>query len=102
MEQRIRIGNGGSYMIDENELLKNLYIFDDERQLEKDYLLNLILKIFSTTTLSEHAVFKGGTAINYFYGLDRFSEDLDFTYVAKKENDTEVFSRISVLFFLIT
>ena len=82
-------------MIDENELLKSLDVFDDERQLEKDYLLNLILKIFSTTTLSEHAVFKGGTAISYFYGLDRFSEDLDFTYMAKKESDTEIFEIIN-------
>lgn len=27
----------------------------------------------------EHAAFYGGTALRIFYGLDRFSEDLDFT-----------------------
>ena len=29
--------------------------------------------------LFEHAAFYGGTALRIFYGLDRFSEDLDFT-----------------------
>ena len=33
--------------------------------------------------LSAHALFKGGTAMSLFYGLDRFSEDLDFTYMFK-------------------
>ena len=27
----------------------------------------------------EHAAFYGGTALRIFYGLDRFSEDLDFS-----------------------
>lgn len=30
----------------------------------------------------EHAAFYGGTALRIFYGLDRFSEDLDFTLLA--------------------
>lgn len=71
-------------MIDENELMKFSGYFMDSRQLEKDYLLNLMLKIFSMDKLSEHAIFKGGTAISYFYGLDRFSEDLDFSYIFDK------------------
>ncbi len=77
-------------MIDENELLRHLPRFDDERQLEKDYLLNLMLKVLSMTDLSAHAVFKGGTAMSFFYGLDRFSEDLDFTYMyGKSEGGNE-------------
>ncbi len=75
-------------MIDENELLRHLPNFADERQLEKDYLINLMLKIFSMTELSARALFKGGTAMSLFYGLDRFSEDLDFTYMYK-EGETE-------------
>lgn len=71
-------------MIDENELMKHLGYFMDRRQLEKDYLLNLMLKIFSTNRLSSNLVFKGGTAMSYFYGLDRFSEDLDFSYMFGK------------------
>ncbi len=34
----------------------------------------------------EHAAFYGGTALRILYGLDRFSEDLDFTLLRKKNN----------------
>ena len=77
-----------SRTIDENDLLAFSKNFRDRRQLEKDYLLNLMLKIISINKISERLVFKGGTALNYFYGLDRFSEDLDFTYV-RHEDETE-------------
>ncbi|MBI5872367.1 nucleotidyl transferase AbiEii/AbiGii toxin family protein [archaeon] len=45
-------------------------------QQEKDYLLKLFL--FNYYKHFEDAVFKGGTCIKFAYGLDRFSEDLDF------------------------
>jgi predicted nucleotidyltransferase component of viral defense system len=45
-------------------------------QREKDYLLKLFLHNYYRRY--EDAVFKGGTSIRYLYGLDRFSEDLDF------------------------
>lgn len=51
-------------------------------QAEKDYLLDLVLSIISSSTKDE-LVFKGGTCLNKFYKLDRFSEDLDFSQ--KKE-----------------
>lgn len=45
---------------------------------EKDYLQDIMLQ-----ALSQHVgtalVFKGGTALAKCYGLDRFSDDLDFT-----------------------
>lgn len=34
----------------------------------------------------EHAAFYGGTALRIFYGLDRFSEDLDFTLLIPNPN----------------
>jgi len=34
----------------------------------------------------EHAAFYGGTALRILYGLDRFSEDLDFTLLAPAAN----------------
>jgi predicted nucleotidyltransferase component of viral defense system len=47
-------------------------------QQEKNYIQLLILKsIYSTC--SRELVFKGGTALTFFYNLNRFSEDLDFT-----------------------
>ena len=45
-------------------------------QQEKDYLLKSFL--FYHYKRFENAVFKGGTSIRYLYGLNRFSEDLDF------------------------
>ncbi len=49
------------------------------RQLEKDYLLTLLLYEIYTVFNSE-LIFKGGTSLKYFYNLNRFSEDLDFSY----------------------
>ena len=42
----------------------------------------------------EHAAFYGGTALRILYGLDRFSEDLDFTLLKHNpEFDWRVFER---------
>lgn len=45
-------------------------------QEEKKYIQTLILRAISN---SASLVFKGGTALFLLYGLNRFSEDLDFT-----------------------
>jgi len=47
-------------------------------QQEKHYLQTATLAgVYAA--LADELVFKGGTALFFFYGLDRFSEDLDFT-----------------------
>ncbi len=51
-------------------------------QLEKDYLQHLLLLILSRHTARD-LVFKGGTALQKAYGLNRFSEDLDFTKISE-------------------
>ncbi|MEW5937855.1 MAG: nucleotidyl transferase AbiEii/AbiGii toxin family protein [Candidatus Thermoplasmatota archaeon] len=43
---------------------------------EKDYFQDILLLAVSRET--PHLVFKGGTALYKFHGLDRFSEDMDF------------------------
>jgi len=49
-------------------------------QQEKNYIQLLILKsIYSI--VSRELVFKGGTALALFHGLNRFSEDLDFASI---------------------
>ncbi|MCL4325251.1 MAG: nucleotidyl transferase AbiEii/AbiGii toxin family protein [Candidatus Thermoplasmatota archaeon] len=68
-------------MIDEFTLFSFSNYFADERQLEKDYLLNFMLKMLSLNRISNYLDFKGGTALYMLYGLDRFSEDLDFSYI---------------------
>ena len=70
-------------MIDEENLEKFKNFFKDERQLEKDYLIDLMLKVISVNKLSNVLEFKGGTALYIFHGLNRFSEDLDFSYIGE-------------------
>jgi predicted nucleotidyltransferase component of viral defense system len=47
-------------------------------QAEKDYYQNIVLFCVYKIYANE-IIFKGGTALSKCYGLDRFSEDLDFT-----------------------
>ncbi|MBI5332572.1 MAG: nucleotidyl transferase AbiEii/AbiGii toxin family protein [Candidatus Aenigmarchaeota archaeon] len=56
-------------------------------QQEKDYLLKLFL--FYYYKRFSDAVFKGGTCIKYLYGIDRFSEDLDFNITISPEEFLE-------------
>lgn len=49
-------------------------------QQEKHYIQNVVLSSIANESANE-LVFKGGTALWLFYGLNRFSEDLDFTAV---------------------
>lgn len=64
-------------------------------QAEKDYFQNIILFIIYRD-YGKNMIFKGGTALKKCYGLNRFSEDLDFTSpvsfeVAKVENGLKRF-----------
>ncbi|MFH1106298.1 MAG: nucleotidyl transferase AbiEii/AbiGii toxin family protein [Candidatus Micrarchaeota archaeon] len=54
-------------------------------QAEKDYLQHAFLASLYSVSEREF-VFKGGTALQKAFGLDRFSEDLDFTLVGKPQN----------------
>lgn len=51
-------------------------------QAEKDYFQNILLFIIYQS-YGTGVIFKGGTALKKCYGLNRFSEDLDFTCVAE-------------------
>jgi len=59
-------------------------------QQEKDYLIKLFL--FNFYRKHDNAVFKGGTALRYLYGTERFSEDIDLnltTTPARFEEEVE-------------
>jgi len=76
-------------MLNENELaqiaqIKRLSII----QTEKDYLQDILLYLFYSIAGRE-LVFKGGTCLYKAYGLNRFSEDLDFS--AARHFDIERF-----------
>ena len=57
----------------------------DRKNAMKEIIQEIILCSLSRTDFFKHAAFYGGTALRIFYGLDRFSEDLDFSL--KEPND---------------
>lgn len=52
---------------------------EDEKNAIKEIMQELILASLSKSGFFKNAIFCGGTALRIFYGLDRFSEDLDFS-----------------------
>jgi len=59
---------------------------DDEANAVKEITQEIILYALSTTKFFDHVHFCGGTALRIIYGLERFSEDLDFTLNIPDEN----------------
>jgi predicted nucleotidyltransferase component of viral defense system len=60
----------------------------------KTILFQILKDVYSDTTVSPLLGFKGGTAALMFYGLDRFSVDLDFDLLDPAKEDA-VFERMS-------
>lgn len=60
----------------------------------KKYITKLFLDILSNNNLSVTLGFKGGTALYFFYDLDRFSTDLDFDIVSEEFNPQEMSSEV--------
>jgi predicted nucleotidyltransferase component of viral defense system len=52
---------------------------EDKKNAIKEVLQEVVLAGLSKTDFFSHAAFYGGTALRIFYGMDRFSEDLDFS-----------------------
>lgn len=61
--------------------------------IHKTILFQILKDIYSDTTIAPFLGFKGGTAALMFYGLDRFSVDLDFDLLDENKED-EVFEKI--------
>lgn len=59
---------------------------DDCRQALREILQEVALLGLWRSKFFEKAAFYGGTALRILYGLDRFSEDLDFSLLAADEN----------------
>lgn len=59
----------------------------------KFFLVTLLKDIYSDTELATALGFKGGTAHMLFYGLPRFSVDLDFNLLSPVKSNT-VFKKI--------
>lgn len=59
-------------------------------------MVSILKDIYTDTTLGPLLGFKGGTAALLFYGLPRFSVDLDFDLLNTEKEDA-VFARLSTL-----
>lgn len=55
--------------------VENIY---DRKNAMKEIMQEIVLCGLSRASFFKKAAFYGGTALRIFYGLDRFSEDLDF------------------------
>ncbi len=58
----------------------------DKKHAIKEVLQEVVLAGLSKTDFFTHAAFYGGTALRIFYGIDRFSEDLDFSLLVADDN----------------
>ena len=56
--------------------IRDLY---DRKNAMKEIMQEIVLCGLSRANFFQEAAFYGGTALRIFYGLDRFSEDLDFS-----------------------
>ena len=60
------------------------------------FLVEILRDIYSDTELAGSLGFKGGTALMLFYGLPRFSTDLDFDLI-NKEKEQVVFKKVHII-----
>ena len=56
---------------------------EDKKNAIKEIVQEIVLCGLSRGGFFKEAAFYGGTALRIFYGLDRFSEDLDFSLITK-------------------
>lgn len=58
-----------------------------DTSIHKNILVQILIDIYTDTTISPYLGFKGGTAAYLFYGLPRFSVDLDFDLLDQTQED---------------
>ena len=59
---------------------------EDKKNAMKEIVQEIVLCGLSRGGFFKEAAFYGGTALRIFYGLDRFSEDLDFSLITQNNN----------------
>lgn len=71
-----------------SKMLENysLNSIEDKKNAIKEIMQEIVLASLSKTSFFKNSAFYGGTALRIFYGLERFSEDLDFTLLTVDEN----------------
>ena len=81
-----------------DEMLKNYQTetLDDKKNAIKEIIQEVVLCGLARAKFFEKAAFYGGTALRIFYGLDRFSEDMDFS-LKKPDKDFNLSSYFPIL-----
>ena len=64
----------------------NIKNIEDKKNAIKEIVQEIVLCGLSRGGFFNEAAFYGGTALRIFYGLDRFSEDLDFSLITQNPN----------------
>lgn len=59
---------------------------EEKKQAIKEIMQEVVLSGLSRANFFKEAAFYGGTALRIFYGLDRYSEGLDFTLLISNSN----------------
>lgn len=79
-------------------MLKNYQTetLDEKKSAIKEIIQEVVLCGLARAKFFEKAAFYGGTALRIFYGLDRFSEDLDFS-LKKPDKDFNLSSYFPIL-----
>ncbi len=67
----------------------NIPIFSTRRLLT-EYLQAEILQILAYSQFGSKMSFLGGTCLRFTYGIERFSEDLDFDLIVKEETNFQI------------
>ncbi len=69
------------------QMLSNYEInnLEDKKNALKEVVQEVVLSGLARSNFFNHAAFYGGTALRIFYGLDRFSEDLDFSLITPND-----------------
>ena len=71
-----------------NQMLSKYQInnLQDKENAIKEIVQEVVLCGLSRGGFFKDVAFYGGTALRIFYGLDRFSEDLDFSLITKNSD----------------
>jgi predicted nucleotidyltransferase component of viral defense system len=71
-----------------DQMLKkyDIYTVEQKKHAIKEIVQEIVLSGLSRSNFFKDAAFYGGTALRIFYGLDRFSEDLDFTLLVNNQD----------------
>ena len=79
-----------------DQMLEKYDISNKEKYINalKEIVQEIALSGLAKTDFFDYAAFYGGTALRIFYGLDRFSEDLDFSLLKPGKFDITKYFKV--------